>query len=234
MDEVRIAERRRKWWDGFPPGPRRTRNTLFWATLIPVTATAGGILTQFPYGLRWLGVLIVLAAAGTGAAMAGTGWHRSGVAAIVGFGTLTLGVFAGISLYEAYAKQLGERVDALVVETGERTGLKGDTRPFCRVADPSGTIREVAQQQGCRADFEPGRRITLFEDPLGILAPRIGTSPDRTLDPFGPTVTGGLFLLVTATLVSGGQRRRSDRDLLEQHRRRTAGTSGRRSPGSGE
>ncbi|MFG2979829.1 hypothetical protein ACGFYQ_01030 [Streptomyces sp. NPDC048258] len=220
MDEARIAERRRKSFEGLPPGPARTRNSLFWAVLIPVTATVGGFLAQYPYGLIWLGVLLVLAAAGIGAGVAGSGWNRAGAASIVGFGAMALGVFAGPSLSEAYAMRLGERVDAVVIETGERTNFKGDARSFCRVADPSGTVRELGQQQNCYGEFTRGQHVVLFEDPLGILDPRIEATDDRTIAPLAPSISGGLFLLVGAAMFSGGLRRRSDRDLLEQHRRK--------------
>ncbi|WP_328926193.1 hypothetical protein OG429_17220 [Streptomyces sp. NBC_00190] len=219
MDETRMAERRKRAFEGLPPGPARTRNSLLWAALIPVTATFGGFLAQYPYGLLWLGVLLVLAAAGTGAAVAGTGWNRAGVATVVGFGTMALGVFAGPSLYEAYAMRLGERVDAVVIETGERTNFKGDARSFCRVADPSGTVRELGQQQNCYGEFTRGQHVVLFEDPLGLLDPRVEATGDRTLDPLGPGISGGLFLLVGASMFSGGMRRRSDRDILERQRR---------------
>ncbi|MFE9632420.1 hypothetical protein [Streptomyces sp. NPDC006463] len=220
MDETRTAERRKQAFEGLPPGPARTRSSLVWAALIPVTATVGGFLAQYPYGLLWLGVLLVLAAAGIGAGVAGTGWNRAGVATVVGFGTMALGVFAGPSLYEAYATQLGERVDAVVVETGERPGLKGDALSFCRVADASGTVRELGQQQNCFGKFEKGQHVVLFEDPLGMLDPRVEATGDRTFDPLGPSISAGLFLLVGASMFSGGMRRRSDRDLLEEHRRK--------------
>ncbi|MFB7464094.1 hypothetical protein ACFCZ1_11445 [Streptomyces sp. NPDC056224] len=220
MDEARIAERKGQAFEGLPPGPARTRNSLFWAALIPVTATLGGVLAQYPYGMLWVGVLLVLAAAGIGAGVAGSGWNRAGVATVVGFGTMALGIFAGPSLYEAYAMRLGERVEAVVVDTGERTNLKGDSRSFCRVADPSGRVRELGQQQNCYGTFTRGQHVVLFEDPLGILDPRIEATGDRTLAPLGLGISGGLFLLVGGAMLSGGLRRRSDRDLLEEHRRK--------------
>ncbi|MCX4692740.1 hypothetical protein [Streptomyces sp. NBC_01408] len=200
--------------------PGRTGDSLRWAVAVPGTAAAGGFLAQYPYGIAFIGVLLVLAAGGVGAAVAGTFWNRAGAAAVVGFGTLALSAFVGSSVYEVYTKLLGERVAAVVVEAGERTDSDGDSMSYCVVADASGRVRKLGQQQNCFGDFEEGRPVVLFEDPLGILDPRIEATGDRTVDPLGPAISGGLILVIGATMFTAGQRRRSDRDLLEEHRRK--------------
>lgn len=37
------------------PVPRRVRNTLFWAALLPTAAVVGGAITHFPYGMLYVG-----------------------------------------------------------------------------------------------------------------------------------------------------------------------------------
>lgn len=198
---------------------RPVRNSFVWALLIPGSATAAGFLAQVPYGI-YVGVTLVLAAAGLGAAVAGSNWNRSGAAMIVGFGVLALGIFAGPNLYESYAKLLGERVGAVVVLTGERGGTKGDGEYYCHVIDDEGEVSELGNQQNCFGDFAEEQRVVLYKDPLGVLAPWIEARDDRSPDALGLGITGGLFLLVGGSLFTAGLRRRSDRDLLEEHRRR--------------
>lgn len=201
----------------------RTRNSLLWALLLPTAATAAGFLAQFPYGGLYVGVTLVLAAAATGAIVAGSHWHRSGAATIVGFGVMALGLFAGPALYESYAKLLGERVGAVVVlATGGDASGKG-SQDFCHVIDDEGEVSKLGNQQNCYGDFAEEQRVVLYKDPLGALSPWIEAKDDRSVSPLGLAVTGGLFLLVGGTLFTAGLRRRSDQDVLEQHRRRHPG-----------
>ncbi|WP_327414545.1 hypothetical protein [Streptomyces sp. NBC_01233] len=203
-----------------PSGSRRARNSLFWAALIAGGGTLGGFISQFPYGLLYVGVLIVLAAAGLGAAVAGSNWNRAGAAAIVGFGTMALGLFAGSNLNESYLKVLGERVDAVVVEAREYANSKGDARFYCRVVDTSGESHELDAIQNCYAEVAPGGHVVLFEDRLGGLDPWMETTGSRALDPLGLGITGGLFLLIGGTMFTAGQRRRSDEDVHQKHLRK--------------
>ncbi|MEV7521573.1 hypothetical protein [Streptomyces sp. NPDC091371] len=199
---------------------RTARNSLFWALLIPTVTSAAGFLGQFPYGGLWAGVLVILATAAVGATVAGAKWHRSGAATIVGFGVFALSLFAGPALYEAYAKEFGERVGAVVVLTGERSGTKGDGEYYCHVIDDAGEVSELGNQQNCFGDFAEEQHVVLYKDPLGVLAPWIEATDDRSVDPIGPGITAGLFLLVGGSMLTAGLRRRSDRDLLEEQRRR--------------
>ncbi|MER7463426.1 hypothetical protein [Streptomyces sp. NPDC097981] len=191
--------------------PRRTANTLFWAVLIPTAATVGGFVSQYPYGMLWVGVLIVLAAAATGPIVAGSVWNRAGAATLVGFAVLALGLFAGSNLNETYMKQLGERAGAVVVEAGERVNAKGDVRHFCRVVDDSGSRAELGDIQNCHGQFATGRRVVLFKDRLAGLDPWIEATDDRAVDPVGLGITGGLYALTAATLFHAGHRRRQAR-----------------------
>ncbi|MCX5147603.1 hypothetical protein OHB36_12600 [Streptomyces sp. NBC_00320] len=207
------------------PRSRRTANTLFWAALIPTAATVGGFLSQYPYGMLWVGVLIVLAAAATGPIVAGSVWNRAGAATLVGFSLLALGLFAGSNLNETYMKQLGERTGAVVVEAGERVSAKGDVRHFCRVVDGSGSRAELGDIQNCHGQFTTGQRVVLFEDRLGGLDPWIEATDDRGVDPLGLGITAGLYALTAAALVYAGQRRRTDRESARPRRAR-AGRAG--------
>ncbi|MFF3678932.1 hypothetical protein ACFYYS_33805 [Streptomyces sp. NPDC002120] len=202
------------------PRAGRTRNSLFWAAFVAGGATLGGFVSQFPYGLLYVGVLVVLAAAGIGAGVAGTFWNRAGAATLVGFGAMALGVFAGSNLNESYLKLLGERVDAVVAESREYTNSKGDTRFYCRVVEPSGESHELDAIRNCHAQVAPGGHVVLFKDRLGGLDPWMETSGSRALDPLGLGITGGLFLLIGGTMFSAGQRRRSDLEVDELRRRR--------------
>ncbi|MFI1284639.1 hypothetical protein ACH4U5_28495 [Streptomyces sp. NPDC020858] len=217
MDTARIPGR---MGEPSPTGARRLRNSLFWAVLIAGAGTLGGLISQFPYGMLYVGVVVILAAAGLGAAVAGSNWNRAGAASIVGFGTMALGIFAGINLNESYLKLLGERADAVVLESRQYTNLKGDDRFFCRVVDTSGERHELDHIQNCYADVEPGGHVVLFKDRLGGLDPWMETTDSRALDPLALGITGGLFLLIGGTMFTAGQRRRTDRDLYDEHRRR--------------
>ncbi|MGW8779257.1 hypothetical protein ACWGNM_14430 [Streptomyces sp. NPDC055796] len=188
--------------------PRRTANTLFWAALIPTAATVGGFVSQYPYGMLWIGVLIVLAAAAAGAIVAGSVWRRAGAATLVGFAVFALGLFAGSNLNETYLKQLGERTGAVVLEAGDRVNGKGDVRHFCRILDDSGRRAELGDIQNCHGQFATGRRVVLFEDRLGGLDPWIEASDNRAVDPVGLGITAGLYALTAATLLYAGRRRR--------------------------
>ncbi|MEU1372094.1 hypothetical protein ABZ442_00340 [Streptomyces triculaminicus] len=190
--------------------PRRTLNSLLWAVLIPVVATAAGFLAQYPYGMLWAGVVIVLGATAAAAIVAGGMWNRAGAATLASFATLALALFGGPTLYETYVKTFGERVDALVADTGQRVNAKGTKLDVCRVVDTTGRVQDVSEQQNCHGQFKPKQHVILFNDPLGGLDPWVEATGDRTLDPVGPACTGGLFALTGGALFYAGQRRRTD------------------------
>ncbi|WP_371660423.1 hypothetical protein [Streptomyces sp. NBC_00280] len=189
---------------------RRALNTLKWALLIPVTGVAAGVLGQYPYGM-WAGVVVALGAAAAAAVVAGGVWHRAGAATLASVAALALPFFAGPAFYETYIKQFGERVPAVVTDTGERQGVKRSTvLAVCRVVDTSGTVRDLSQQQNCYGQFKVGQEVVLFEDPQGALDPWIEALPGaRAPDALGLGITAGLFLTAGSALFYAGQRRRS-------------------------
>jgi hypothetical protein len=117
-----------------------------WAVLIPTVGTAAGLLAQYPYGMLWVGSVIVLGTAGAAAIVAGAVWNRAGAATLASIAVLALPFFAGPALYELYVKQVGERVDALVADTGERPNAKGTELGVCRVVDTSGEVQDLSEQ----------------------------------------------------------------------------------------
>ncbi|TJZ57045.1 hypothetical protein FCH28_06125 [Streptomyces piniterrae] len=195
-------------------------NTLLWTVLIPVVATGAGFLAQYPYGLIWVGVIITLGTAAAAAIVAGGIWNRSGAATIAAFAAMALSLFAGSNLYETYVKQVGERVDALVADTGKRVNLKGSELAVCRVVDTSGEVQDLSEQQNCHGQFTPRQHVILFKDPLGALDPWVEATDDRTLDGLGLGITGGLFAVTGAAMFYAGQRRRSDWDVAAKKRRK--------------
>lgn len=201
MDAARVSGPRGK---AAPSGAGRARNSLFWAALIAGSGTLGGFISQFPYGMLYVGVLIALAAAGLGAGVADSNWNRAGAATIMGFGTMALALIAGPSLNESYLKLLGERVDAVVLESREHTNSKGDVRFYCRVVDTSGETHELDAMQNCYADVERGGQVFLFKDRLGGLDPWIETTDSRALDPLRLGIAGGLLLPISGTMFTAG------------------------------
>ncbi|MEU9183953.1 hypothetical protein AB0D14_05170 [Streptomyces sp. NPDC048484] len=188
---------------------RRALNTLKWALLLPVTGVAVGILGQYPYGI-WVGVVVTLGVAVAAAVVAGGVWHRAGAATLASVAVLALPFFAGPAFYETYIKQFGERVHAVVADTGERQGVKRSTElAVCRVVDTAGSVDDLSEQQNCYGQFEVGQHVVLFKDPQGALDPWIEALPGaRTPDALGLGITAGLFLTAGSALFYAGQRRR--------------------------
>ncbi|MEU9879313.1 hypothetical protein [Streptomyces phaeochromogenes] len=207
--------------NGAAPTSRRTLNSLKWALAIPVLGVVAGFLGQYPYGI-WVGVVIAIGVVAAAAIIAGGVWHRAGAATLASVAALALPFFAGPGLYELYVKQVGERVHAVVADTGERQGVKRTTElSVCRVVDTSGIVRDVSEQQNCYGQFKPGQHVILFEDPLGALDPWIEALPgDRTVDPLTLGITTGLFLVTGSALLHAGQRRRSETDMVKRSLKR--------------
>ncbi|MER5917684.1 hypothetical protein ABT124_47145 [Streptomyces sp. NPDC001982] len=192
--------------------PRHTLNSLKWALLVPVVGVVGGALGQYPYGM-WAGVPVMLAAAAAAAVVAGGAWHRAGAATIASFAALALPFFAGPAYYETYVKEFGDRVHAVVTDTGERQGVKRTTKlAECRVVDESGTVQDLSEQQNCDGQFTRGEHVVLYKDPLGALDPWMdNVSGDRSPDAVTLGTTAGLFLVTGGALFYAGQRRRTGR-----------------------
>ena len=194
--------------------PRRTLNSLMWALLVPVVGVAAGAVGQYPYG-TWVGVILTMGVAATAAIVAGGNWHRAGAATLASVAALVLPFFAGPAFYETYMKQFGDRVHAVVADTGVRQGVKKSTElSVCRVVDTSGAVSDLSEQQNCYGQFKSGQHVVLFKDPLGALDPWIEALPgDRTFDALTLEITAGLFVVTGAALFYAGQRRRTETGL---------------------
>ncbi|SNX63217.1 hypothetical protein SAMN06272735_5019 [Streptomyces sp. TLI_55] len=198
---------------GFQPTPPPTRNSLKWALLLPLLAVLAGVVTQYPYGGLWIGVIFICGLAATAAILAGGVWHRAGAAVLATAAVFALSLFAGPAFYETYLKQAGEKTVGAVVDTGEKRGLKrGTVLDVCRVVATSGKVWDLSADQNCHGQFEAGQLVVVFEDPLGVLDPWVEARPgERKLDALSLGLTGGLFLVTGGVLFCAGQRRRAGR-----------------------
>ncbi|MFG3202185.1 hypothetical protein [Streptomyces sp. NPDC048192] len=197
---------------------RRVPGSLAWAVLLPLATVLSALVGVYLW--MWLGVVLMLAASATVAIVAGGVWNRAGAALLATATTMALGLFAGPTLHEAYVKQFGERVDALVVDTAKHVNGKGTELWVCRVVDTTGTVQDLADVQNCHGQFRRKQQVILFKDPLGGLKPWIEATDDRGLDTLSLSATGGLFAVTTATLLHAGTRRRSDADMDARKRRK--------------
>ncbi|WP_431045642.1 hypothetical protein ACQUSR_29310 [Streptomyces sp. P1-3] len=187
-------------------------NTLLWAVAIPLVTVVGAVLAQVSW-LLWIGAGIGLIAGAAAAIVAGGVWHRAGAATLAAVATFALGLFSGPTLYEAYAKRYGEKVDALVADTGNRVNAKGTELDVCRVVDTSGEVQDLSNQQNCHGQFKPKQHIILFKDPLGAFKPWAEATDDRGVDAVSLSATGGLLVVTTSTLFYAGMRRRSSQEM---------------------
>jgi hypothetical protein len=179
---------------------------------IPSVAVVGTVLAQLPW--MWAGIVVVVIAGFAAPLVAGGVWHRAGAATLAAVTTFALALFAGPALYETYVKLYGEKADAVVADTARVGSARGDgERDVCRVVDTSGTVRDLSEQQNCYGQFKRGQHIVLYKDPLGALEPWAEAGDDRSPDPAGLSITGGLFAATVATLLHAGMRRRSDREM---------------------
>ncbi|GAA4609179.1 hypothetical protein GCM10023195_36750 [Actinoallomurus liliacearum] len=186
---------------------RRLLGSSVWACAIPVGFVLGAWLAQYPHGLIVIGVIVALAAWAVAAVLTGGIWHRAGAAVLVSCTGLALTLFAGPGLYEAYMKTIGTPAPATVTKVEDR-GNKHGADLYCTVAEPTGTVHVVSQQENCFDHIKPLQRVTIRKDPLGLLDPRLPDGPDQP--PLSVTVwsAAALFALTGATMLYAGQRRR--------------------------
>ncbi|QKV96566.1 hypothetical protein HUT19_36760 [Streptomyces sp. NA02950] len=170
-------------------------------------STLAGCFAQYPYGM-WLGIPLVFFAAGAAAVVAGGLWHRAGAATSACVAAFVLAFFAGPALYELYAKEAGDAVDAVVTRTGHRKSIRNKDLEACTVVDTSGAVHHISQQQNCFGQFKAGQRVVLYKDPAGLLDPFADTPGNRAPDTTGLAVSAGLFALTGVSVFLAGQRRR--------------------------
>ncbi|RLU78184.1 hypothetical protein CTZ27_37790 [Streptomyces griseocarneus] len=189
-------------------GPRhRRRTSIEWAVAVPGLATLGGWCAQYPNGL-WFTIPLGFVAVGAAAGVAGGEWRRPGAATMTCLSAFGLLLFAGPALYDLYAKELGDPVDAVVARAGTHRNAKGTELATCTVIDTSGVVHQLSEQQNCTGQFRPLQRVTLLRDPAGLLGPYAVEPGDRTPDTVGLDVSAGLFALTGASMLTAGLRRR--------------------------
>ncbi|WP_369216146.1 hypothetical protein [Streptomyces flavofungini] len=207
-------------------------NTLLWSASVPVVTLAGTLLGLYTW--MWIGIVCTLAAAAAAAIVAGGVWHRAGAAVVATGTTMALGLFGASTLHEGCLKRFGERVDAVVVDTGQHTNAKGTELDICRVVDTSGAVQDLGNTENCYGQFKPKQHVVLYKDPLGGMASWVEATDDRGLEPISLWATGGLSVLTPAALGYAGTRRLSDAESdakrVRRSRRNRAGARTSTSP----
>lgn len=206
--------------DADTAAPSPVRNTLKWLAILVGSATAAAFLIHFPYGIRWVGIFFGLGVAGTAAGLAGTFWNRAGAATVAGFAFLFLPLVASPLLHEVYLKQVGDRYDALVVDTGTERSIKGDAIPVCRIVDTRGKVHDLGATENCDGDYRPGKHVVLYEDPVGILDPWLGDPADLSTGTALIALAGGLYAASAGSVAYAGLRRRTDAQMAARRARR--------------
>jgi hypothetical protein len=178
--------------------PARVVNSLMWAATIPPAAVAAGFLSQYPFGMLYLGIAVTLVVVATTAVIAGLRWGRTVAATLAAMCVFALPFFAGPTAYQLYAKQLGHAVTA-TVEPGTH----------CSVRDADGTSEPLTPRQNCDGQFAPGQRVVLFRDPFGVLHPWVEATGSRAVPARPLAASGVLFALATVLILYAGVRRRA-------------------------
>ncbi|MFE1950418.1 hypothetical protein ACFW9D_08120 [Streptomyces sp. NPDC059524] len=163
--------------------------------------------------MLYVGALLVCAVLAAAAILLGGVWHRAGAAVLVCGALLVLPLFAGSALYEVYVKTAGERVPAVVLDTGEKRGVKRTTTlSVCRVVDASGKITDLSEQQNCHGQFAPREHVVLHEDPTGLLDPWVEPATGAgTVDGLNLGIAAALFAAAGLGTYSAGVRRRGEK-----------------------
>jgi hypothetical protein len=78
------------------------------------------------------------------------------------------------------------------------------------VAETAGdhAVHEISEQENCHGQFKPLQHVTLRTDPLGLLDPRLPSSPGETTVTTTLMISIGLFALTGAAMGYAGLRRR--------------------------
>ncbi|MBP0459735.1 hypothetical protein [Streptomyces montanisoli] len=179
--------------------PLRILNSLMWALLLPLAAVAAGFLSQYPFGLFYLGIAVTLVVVATTGIIAGAGWSRPVAATLAAVSVFTLPFLAGPTTYELYAKRLGHTVSARITPG-----------THCHVLDADGVSEELTQRQNCVGQFAPGQRVVLFRDPFGVLHPWAEANGSRAVPSGTLAATGVLFAVSTALILYAGLCRRAE------------------------
>ncbi|MET9253173.1 hypothetical protein [Streptomyces sp. NPDC003717] len=172
-----------------------------------VVAGCGWLAQGSGFLLLALATVVVLSVLTAAWVMCGAG-PGAGVA-VFGFAFL---LFVGPALGDYVIADRGVRHEAVVGDVSTYRGKAGRKRPVCTVvltgADRGRTV-EIGDTGGCGKDFEPGRHVTLVEDPEGWLEPRL-SSEAGGLAPTTMWTLAGLLTGMEACVLYGRLRRRRE------------------------
>ncbi|WP_432095382.1 hypothetical protein [Streptomyces sp. bgisy100] len=189
-----------------PDAPPSLLNSLVWALLVPAGFATASVLGVFPHPATNLcGAVVALATFVTAVVLVSGVWHRKWAALLVAILGVVLGLCAGTGLYGLYMEKFGVR--SPVVVTGVE--WRGE-HAHCTVVETGGnhTMYELSEQENCSDSFERPDRVTLRQDPFGMLAPRLPDRPGASHTSEDAWFTAGLFGLTAAVVCCAGLRRR--------------------------
>ncbi|TDE01330.1 hypothetical protein [Jiangella asiatica] len=183
----------------------RVAGTLLWTLAIIVALLLAAMLSQIATWGLILGVLVGLTTIAGMGILVGFGWKRAlpaTLACVLGFAAI---LFTGPALYEVYMRALGEPSPAVVLEIDEP---EGESR-LCFVVEEDGGLHEMDQRQNCFDHIDAGQAVSIFEDPLGFLPPRLENAPDDSDATAEVAISAALLAGTAAAVVYGGLRRRT-------------------------
>jgi hypothetical protein len=104
---------------------------------------------------------------------------------------------------------LGRPVPAVVTKVEDHHDPHGADRS-CTVVETAGdhAVHEISEQENCHGQFKPLQHVALRTDPLGLLDPRLPSSPGETAVTTTLMISIGLFALTGAAMGYAGVRRR--------------------------
>ncbi len=190
--------------------PQRLVDSMVWAVAVVVAVGVAALLTQIGSWGLWIGVILALVVLGGTACLLGMVWRRTAPAIIVCVAGFAAMLFAGPAAYEQYMRVFGEPLSALVVqvrEPGQHTGLNSRR---CHVIDETGASHHLDQRQNCFDHIGEQELVTIYQDPRGVLPPRLDdTGEDRGAVRSATVVVAvSLLVLTGAVVVYAGLRRR--------------------------
>lgn len=191
--------------------PLRVGDSVLWALGTAALLTIAATLSQIRTWGLWAGVVLTLATAGIAAIRVGGVWHRAGAATLTAvFGGAAV-LFAGPAAYEVYMQSVGEPARASVADIYD---VEGEIRE-CTVVELGGdkATHVLDQRSNCFDHIRRGEVVTLYQDPLGALPPRLEDPPDGIGVTTTVTIAAALLVAAGGSVLYGGLRRRDAGEL---------------------
>ncbi|MET8562688.1 hypothetical protein ABZV75_19565 [Streptomyces flaveolus] len=147
---------------------RRAVGSLTWAVAVPALLLCGAGVAQW---VTLLGEVVVPAVVVVATCLFGE-CGMAGAATRVAVAGFALTLFAGPAGCEGCMRTVGEPVDAVVVDVADpHRGHGADTVYTVRELGGERRTFEVSRTQNCFGQAGKGDRITVREDPPGLLGP---------------------------------------------------------------